>query len=70
MNRSLADVVACAVSQSPLPTHGATARASLMLPPEREELYLAYVEVLRAEGVRVATGFGAHMRVSLVNDGR
>ncbi len=30
----------------------------------------AYVEALRAEGVDVETGeFGAHMRVSLVNDG-
>jgi D-tyrosyl-tRNA(Tyr) deacylase len=39
-------------------------------PEQGEELYLAYVEALRAEGVRVATGaFGAHMRVSLVNDG-
>lgn len=40
-------------------------------PPEQgEDLYRAYLDSLRAEGVRVATGaFGANMRVSLVNDG-
>ena len=40
-------------------------------PPEQgEDLYRAYLDSLRAEGVRVATGaLGANMRVSLVNDG-
>jgi len=39
-------------------------------PEQGEALYEAYVEALRAEGVRVETGvFGAHMRVELVNDG-
>jgi D-tyrosyl-tRNA(Tyr) deacylase len=41
-------------------------------PPEQgEDLYRAYLDALRAEGVRVAPGaFGANMRVSLVNDGQ
>jgi len=40
-------------------------------PEQGEDLYRAYLDALRAEGVRVATGaFGANMRVSLVNDGQ
>lgn len=44
---------------------------SLAAPPELgRRLYGAYVEALRAEGVPVETGeFGAHMAVSLVNEG-
>ena len=40
-------------------------------PPERAEpLFEAYQEELRAAGLRVASGvFGAHMEVSLLNDG-
>jgi D-aminoacyl-tRNA deacylase len=39
-------------------------------PAQGEELYEAYVAALRATGLTVATGvFGAHMHVSLVNDG-
>ncbi|MCX6639528.1 MAG: D-aminoacyl-tRNA deacylase [bacterium] len=40
-------------------------------PPEKAEpLFVQFVEFLRSEGVRVQTGvFGAHMEVSLVNDG-
>lgn len=40
-------------------------------PPEAaEKAFGRYVELLRAEGIRVETGsFGAHMLVSLVNDG-
>ena len=39
-------------------------------PEEAEKSYLRYVEALRAEGIPVETGsFGAHMLVSLVNDG-
>ena len=35
-----------------------------------EELYEVFVAALRATGLRVETGlFGAHMQVSLVNDG-
>ncbi|WP_444483801.1 D-aminoacyl-tRNA deacylase, partial [Sutterella wadsworthensis] len=37
---------------------------------EAQKAYLAYVEALRAEGLKVETGsFGAHMRVRLTNDG-
>ena len=39
-------------------------------PAEGLALYEAFVDALRAEGVPVKTGqFGAHMQVSLVNDG-
>ena len=39
-------------------------------PAEAQKAYLAYVEALRAEGLKVETGsFGAHMRVRLTNDG-
>ena len=39
--------------------------------PERaEEMYLKFIEKLRAQGLRVANGeFGAFMQVSLINDG-
>jgi D-aminoacyl-tRNA deacylase len=76
MNLSLADVggEVLAVSQFTLYAdirRGNRPSFTDAAPPEQgAELYLAYVEELRAEGVRVATGaFGAHMRVSLVNDG-
>jgi D-aminoacyl-tRNA deacylase len=39
-------------------------------PAQGEELYEALVAAVRAAGVTVATGvFGAHMQVTLVNDG-
>ena len=39
-------------------------------PPLSEDLYLRYVDFLREAGVQVETGaFGAHMLVSLENDG-
>ena len=39
-------------------------------PAQGEELYEAFVAAVRAAGVPVATGvFGAHMQVTLVNDG-
>jgi D-tyrosyl-tRNA(Tyr) deacylase len=39
-------------------------------PGKANELYLAYVDALRARGLLVATGvFGAMMEVELVNDG-
>ncbi len=39
-------------------------------PAEGERLYLAFVEEAKKRHARVATGrFGAHMKVSLVNDG-
>jgi D-tyrosyl-tRNA(Tyr) deacylase len=39
-------------------------------PTEGERLYLVFVEEVKKRHARVATGrFGAHMKVSLVNDG-
>ncbi len=39
-------------------------------PPRAETLYLHFCDALRGLGVEVATGtFGAHMQVSLCNDG-
>jgi len=39
-------------------------------PPLARELYAKFVDALRARGLTVKEGlFGAHMRVSLVNDG-
>ncbi len=39
-------------------------------PEQAQKLYLYFEEKLRASGIVVATGvFGAHMEVSLVNDG-
>jgi D-tyrosyl-tRNA(Tyr) deacylase len=39
-------------------------------PAQGEQLYEAFVGAVRAAGVPVATGvFGAHMHVTLVNDG-
>ena len=76
MNLSLLDVGGQALVVSQFTLYADTRRGNRpgftdAAPPELgEELYLAYCEALRAEGVRVATGaFGAHMRVSLVNDG-
>jgi D-tyrosyl-tRNA(Tyr) deacylase len=41
-----------------------------MRPPEAEAAFEALADALRELGVRVQTGvFGAHMHVSLVNDG-
>lgn len=39
-------------------------------PEQAEQLYTYFVEKLRLKGIEVATGiFGAHMEVSLINDG-
>ena len=39
-------------------------------PEQAEQLYMYFVEKLRLKGIEVATGiFGAHMEVSLINDG-
>ena len=41
-----------------------------MAPDKAEPLMTYFVEALRAEGIGVETGeFGAHMQVSLINDG-
>jgi D-aminoacyl-tRNA deacylase len=76
MNLSLTDVGGELLAVSQFTLYADTRRGNRpsftdAAPPQQgEELYLTYVEALRAEGVTVATGaFGAHMRVSLVNDG-
>jgi D-tyrosyl-tRNA(Tyr) deacylase len=76
MNLSLADVGGEVLAVSQFTLYADTRRGNRpsftdAAPPQQGEgLYQAYVEELRAEGVHVATGaFGAHMRVSLVNDG-
>ena len=63
-NLSLADVKAdCTGGSRPSFSNGAS-------PAEAQKAYLAYVEALRAEGLKVETGsFGAHMHVRLTNDG-
>ncbi len=76
MNLSIADVggSVLAVSQFTLAADclaGNRPSFSKAAPPEEgRRIYERYVEALRAEGIPVETGeFGAHMRVSLVNDG-
>jgi D-aminoacyl-tRNA deacylase len=76
MNLALGDVggAVLAVSQFTLcadTRRGNRPSFTSAAPPERGlELYEAYVEALRAEGVPVETGvFGAHMQVELLNDG-
>lgn len=76
MNLSLADVGGEVLAVSQFTLYADTRRGNrpsfsdAAPAAQGEELYLAYVEELRAEGVRVATGaFGAHMQISLVNDG-
>ena len=71
MNRSILDL---AVSQFTLAADclsGNRPSFSNAAPPdEARSLFDAYVEALRAEGVKTETGeFGEHMRVSLLNDG-
>ena len=76
MNRSLEDVggEALVVSQFTLYADTSKGRRPSYLragdPARAEAIYDAFAEALRARGVRTATGsFGAHMQVSLVNDG-
>ena len=76
MNRSVLDAggSVLAVSQFTLAADtrsGNRPGFSRAAPPEEgERLVGRYVETLRAQGLSVETGvFGAHMMVSLVNDG-
>ncbi len=76
MNRSVRDVGggALVVSQFTLAAswrNGNRPGFSAAAPPaEGERLYLHFCKALAAEGVPVETGrFGAHMAVSLINDG-
>lgn len=76
MNRSLIDTggSALVISQFTLygdASHGRRPSFSAAAPPERaEQLYLKFVELVKAAGVPVATGrFRAEMAVELCNDG-
>ena len=76
MNRSLAEVGGelLAVPQFTLyadTRHGNRPSFTDAAPPAQgEELFEAFVAAVRAAGVPVVTGmFGAHMHVTLVNDG-
>ena len=76
MNRSLADVKgeALVVSQFTLAADTRSGTRPSFTPAADPELgralYEEYTEALRAEGIPVETGmFGAHMEVSLTNDG-
>ena len=76
MNRSLAEVggAMLVVSQFTLYGDARKGRRPSFIdaaPPElAEQLYEAFVDRVRSQGIEVATGvFRAHMGVSLVNDG-
>jgi D-aminoacyl-tRNA deacylase len=76
MNRSLADVGGELLAVPQFTLYADTRRGNrpsftdAAPPAQGEELYEAFVAALRAAGLEVATGeFGAHMHVSLVNDG-
>ena len=68
MNRSVLDAGGSVLAVSQFTLAAGFSRAA---PPEEgERLVGRYVETLRAQGLSVETGvFGAHMMVSLVNDG-
>ncbi|WP_320165068.1 D-aminoacyl-tRNA deacylase [uncultured Trichococcus sp.] len=76
MNRALKDVDGAILSISQFTLFADTKKGNRpsftnAAPPETgEALYQALNELLRAEGFPVASGkFGAHMAVSLINDG-
>jgi D-tyrosyl-tRNA(Tyr) deacylase len=76
MNRSIRDVGGAVLAVSQFTLYADTRRGNRpsftdAAPPEQgETVYEAYVEALLGAGLPVATGvFGAHMHVSLVNDG-
>jgi D-aminoacyl-tRNA deacylase len=76
MNRALGDAGGAVLAVSQFTLYGDVSRGNrpsfvgAAPPGEGERLVEAFVAALRAFGVRVETGrFGAHMRVSLVNDG-
>jgi D-tyrosyl-tRNA(Tyr) deacylase len=76
MNLALGDVGGSVLAVSQFTLYADTSRGNrpgfsdAADPETAEALYAAFVAALRGRGVPVATGeFGAHMRVSLVNDG-
>ena len=76
MNRSLADVGGALLAVPQFTLYADTRRGNrpsftdAAPPAQGEQLFEAFVAAVRAAGVPVATGvFGAHMHVTLVNDG-
>lgn len=76
MNHSLADVGGALLAVPQFTLYADTRRGNrpsftdAAPPAQGEELFEAFVAAVRAAGVPVATGvFGAHMHVTLVNDG-
>lgn len=76
MNRSLLDVGGAVLSVSQFTLYGETRRGNrpsftaAASPEQGRRLYGAFNAALRAHGVEVQEGvFGAHMQLSLVNDG-
>ncbi|SDJ67189.1 D-aminoacyl-tRNA deacylase [Alkalibacterium thalassium] len=76
MNRSLKDVEGEILSISQFTLHADTKKGNRPSftgaagPEKAAALYESFNKQLSAEGINVATGkFGAHMKVSLVNDG-
>jgi D-tyrosyl-tRNA(Tyr) deacylase len=76
MNRSLKDVEGEILSISQFTLHADTKKGNRPSftaaagPEQAAALYESFNNQLSAEGINVATGkFGAHMEVSLVNDG-
>lgn len=76
MNRSLKDVEGEILSISQFTLHADTKKGNRPSftgaagPEQAAALYESFNKQLSAEGINVATGeFGAHMEVSLVNDG-
>lgn len=76
MNRSLLDIKGDMLVVSQFTLYGDTRKgrrpgfSAAAAPALSEPLYDRFVGTVRSYGVRVATGvFGAHMDVSLVNDG-
>jgi D-tyrosyl-tRNA(Tyr) deacylase len=76
MNHSLADVGGALLAVPQFTLYADTRRGNrpsftdAAPPAQGEELFEAFVAAVRAAGVPVASGvFGAHMHVTLVNDG-
>lgn len=76
MNRSIHDVDGAILSISQFTLYGNVRKGNRPsfvaagAPAHAEEVWLAFNDALRAQGLDVKTGrFGAHMNVSLTNDG-
>jgi len=76
MNRSILEVGGGILAVSQFTLYGDTRKGrrpgfdAAALPEQAQPLFDAFVEKLRQSGLAVETGrFGAHMQVSLINDG-